>query len=240
MPAGINPYSLIRHEFIGHWCATCSGPPELFTFRGGYVSICSACTAAQIAACPDRLPYDLIPLEWAAHGAVRAREKKELASPSVDLDTFYRCDQCRRLIPREYARYPARGAERGLGIPPHCPACYELVQSGVLTLRQERRRRGPPPPVKPPHPDATRLVDGRCERCGEMSEAFAWATASSSPAPAARSSCSSRRPRLSRMRTASLFARCAKNASGDWRPATGRPRRPAERYAARAANRTSR
>jgi hypothetical protein len=171
--------NLLQTEFIGgRWCVQCSAPPELYTFKGGYVSICSACTATAIGACADRLPYDLLPLEAAALRSAEDRAKADARPVSVDLDTFYRCGVCNRLIEHKAARYPR--APVGFGILPHCRDCYDKATAGVIApatsdriARQVNEAQAATAATAESFRGAP-IVGGLCSDCGRQGDTFAF------------------------------------------------------------------
>jgi hypothetical protein len=179
----MDPLSLLHTEFAGdRFCTRCGNPGELFCFRGGYIGICSGCTAEALGQHPDRLPFDLLVLESEAVRAAAARRANERQPESVNFDSFYRCNGCSRLIEIRDARYPV-GRFRG-GTPPHCISCYEKIMAcgpvreedpalfaDVAGHGREAAAAAEPPTFEAMGPP---LEGGCCADCGEAGSVFAF------------------------------------------------------------------
>jgi hypothetical protein len=178
-----DPLSLLHSDFAGdRFCTRCGDPPELFCFRGGYVGICSGCTAEALASHTARLPFDLLVLESEAKNAAAGRRAAERRPETVDLDSFYRCHDCGRLIEIRAARYPVDRFKRGT--PPHCISCYEKIMAGGPIRENEGslfadlvgpgRAASGPPEAPDAEPMGRPLEEGRCADCGETGSVFAF------------------------------------------------------------------
>jgi hypothetical protein len=178
----IDPISLLHTEFAGdQFCTRCGGTGALFCFRGGFIGLCSGCTAEALGDHADRLPFDLLVLESEVARATAARRAKERQPETVKLDTFYRCHDCGRLIETRNARYPISHFARGT--PPHCTSCYEKIMAGGPVREEEASLfadlagpgRGAEPREAPIfEPMGPPLAEGNCGDCGEAGSIFVF------------------------------------------------------------------
>jgi hypothetical protein len=175
--------SLLHTDFVGdRFCTVCGDPPELYCFRNGYIGICSGCTAGALSSHQGRLSVDLLVLESAAVRSAAARRATEDRPETVDLDVFWRCHDCGRLIQHRDARYPFDRFKSGT--PPHCISCYEKIMAGgpvreveaplFADLAGPGRAAAAAPEQDGVEPMGRPLYGGQCADCGEAGSTFAY------------------------------------------------------------------
>ena len=118
---------LLADRFLGRFCVACSGRGALFATPIWFVP-CPRCLAARmrrLMASQEDLPWWVEYLADQCELTVVKMEREERTALSVDFDTFLKCHQCERLIPKEKARIFFSGG-KGPGHA-HCRECWELL-----------------------------------------------------------------------------------------------------------------
>lgn len=96
-----------RESLSGHSCFECGKKAALFVVKGHYLGDCPSCIVRRICALKLRgaAKQWMEDLLWEAEKEVKYQEKKENETFALNLDDFYRCHRCDRVIHQNDARY---------------------------------------------------------------------------------------------------------------------------------------